>query len=107
MDLSLQHLLCYEDEGEDMLTSNRIVTEDESWVYHYQPGSKRASMQWKRPIPTSAKKVEVKPSGGKVMLSVFLESQRVLITRFQKREENMYSLSYCEVLLKLHGRLRL
>jgi hypothetical protein len=35
--LSLQHLLWYADEGEDML--NRIVAEDESWVHHnsYQP----------------------------------------------------------------------
>jgi hypothetical protein len=34
MGLSLQHLLQYED-GEDML--NGIVTDDESWMHHYQP----------------------------------------------------------------------
>jgi hypothetical protein len=45
MGLSLQHLLRYADEGEDML--NRIVTEDESWVHHYQLESKSASMHWK------------------------------------------------------------
>jgi hypothetical protein len=33
--LSLQHLLQYADEGEDML--DRIVTGDESYVHHYQP----------------------------------------------------------------------
>jgi hypothetical protein len=33
--LSLQHLLRYADEGEDIF--NRIVTRDESWVHHYQP----------------------------------------------------------------------
>jgi ribosomal protein S25 len=32
MGLSLQRLLRYADEGEDML--NRIVTADEQWVYH-------------------------------------------------------------------------
>jgi hypothetical protein len=48
MGLSLQHLLRYADEGEDML--NRIVTGDESWVHHYQPELERASMQWKHPI---------------------------------------------------------
>jgi hypothetical protein len=37
MGLSLQHLLWYADEGEDML--NWIVTGDESWVHHYQPKS--------------------------------------------------------------------
>jgi hypothetical protein len=35
MDLSLQHLLRYSDEGEDML--NGIGTGDESWVHHHQP----------------------------------------------------------------------
>jgi hypothetical protein len=34
MGLSLQHLLWYADEGEDLL--NRTVTGDESWVHHYQ-----------------------------------------------------------------------
>jgi hypothetical protein len=41
--LSLQHLSRYVyADGEDML--NRIVTGDESWMHHYQPESKRASM---------------------------------------------------------------
>jgi hypothetical protein len=42
MGLSLQHLLLYADEGEDMF--NRNVTVDESWVHHYQPESKRFSV---------------------------------------------------------------
>jgi hypothetical protein len=51
MGLSLQHLLCNADEGEDMF--NRIVTIDESWVHHYQPESKRASVRWKHPSSLS------------------------------------------------------
>jgi hypothetical protein len=43
MGLSLQHILGNAEEGEDML--NRIVIGDESWVHHYQPESKRASVQ--------------------------------------------------------------
>jgi hypothetical protein len=31
----IQHFLWYADDREDML--NRIVTGDDSWVYHYQP----------------------------------------------------------------------
>jgi hypothetical protein len=41
--LSLQHLLESADEGEDMF--NRTVTGDESWVRHYNPESKRTSIQ--------------------------------------------------------------
>jgi hypothetical protein len=38
----------YHNEGHDMLA--RIVTGDESWVHHYQPEAKHASMQWKHPV---------------------------------------------------------
>jgi hypothetical protein len=89
MGLSLQHLLRYADKGEDML--NRIVTHtgDESWVLHYQPESKCASMQWKHPSSPSTKWFKVPPSAGKVMLTAFLNSQGVLLARFQKRGENV------------------
>jgi hypothetical protein len=96
--MSLQHLLRYADE-EDML--NRIVTGDELWVHHDQLESKHASMQWNHPSSPSAKKFKVMPSAGKVMLSIFWDSQRVLLVNFQKHGENVNSASYCEVFLKL------
>jgi hypothetical protein len=58
MGLSLQHLR-YADEGEDMNILKRIVTVDESWVHHYQPELKHASMQWKHSSSPSTKKLEV------------------------------------------------
>jgi hypothetical protein len=82
---------------------NRIVTGDESWKHQYQTESKYASMRWKLPSSPSTKKFNVTstPSAGKVMLTVFWDSQGVLLAHFQKRGENMNSASYCEVLLKL------
>jgi hypothetical protein len=46
MGLSLQHLL-QDADGEYML--NRTVTRNESWVLHYQPKSKHASVQSQHP----------------------------------------------------------
>ena len=38
--------LCrYRKEGDAFLP--RIVTTDETWVFHYEPESKRQSMEWK------------------------------------------------------------
>jgi histone-lysine N-methyltransferase SETMAR len=87
---------------------NRIVIGDESWVHHYQPKSKRASMQWKLPNSPSTRKSKVTPSAGKVILTVFWDSQGVLLAHFQKRGENVNSASYeyCEVLLKLLDAIR-
>jgi hypothetical protein len=73
----------YEDEGEDRLTSNRIFTGDESRIHHYKPESKRASMQWKHASSPSTKYFKVTPSAGKVMLTVFGNSQGVLSAHFQ------------------------
>jgi hypothetical protein len=47
------------------------------------------------------KKLKVTPSAGKVMLTVFWDSQGVLLAQFQKYGENVNSASYCEVLLNL------
>jgi hypothetical protein len=80
---------------------NRIVTGDESWVHHYQPKSKHASVEWKHPSSPSARKFKVMPSAGKVMLTVFLDSRVILLAHFQKHGENMNSSSYYEVLMKL------
>jgi hypothetical protein len=56
-------------EEEDML--NGIFTGDESWVHHYQPESKHASMQWKHPSSPPNKKFTVAPSAWKIILTVF------------------------------------
>jgi hypothetical protein len=104
-ELSLQHFLRYVDEREDML--HRIVTGDKSWVHHYQPELKRASVQCKHPSSPSTKnfKLMSMPSAGKVMLTMFLDSQGVLFAHFHKRGENLNSSSYREVLLKLHDEI--
>jgi hypothetical protein len=47
------------------------------------------------------KKFKVTPLPGKVMLTVFWDSQGELLAHFQKRDENVNSASYCELLLKL------
>jgi hypothetical protein len=73
--LSLQRLLHYPDEREDMNTLNRTVTGAKSWVLHYQPESKRASAQWKHPSSPSTKMFKVMPSAGKIMLTIFRDSQ--------------------------------
>ena len=40
-------LSCYNNEGKEFLS--RTVTGDETWVHHYEPESKRQSMEWKHP----------------------------------------------------------
>ena len=38
----------YEAEGDSFL--DRIITGDETWCHHYEPESKRQSMEWRPPL---------------------------------------------------------
>ena len=49
-----EHLDRHVREGDAFL--HRTVTGDESWVYHYDPESKRKSIQWKNPSFPANKK---------------------------------------------------
>jgi hypothetical protein len=59
-------------------------------------------MLWKFPNSPSpsTKKFMVTPSAEKVMLTVFWDSQGVLLDHFQKRGRNVNCASHYEVLLK-------
>jgi len=67
----------YASEGEAFLT--RIVTGDKTWVHHFAPESKRQTMEWKHPGSPVKKKFKSQPSAGKVMLTIFWDSQGVIL----------------------------
>ncbi|GFQ86977.1 hypothetical protein TNCT_430841 [Trichonephila clavata] len=50
--LSLQHFLCYRDNGEDFLL--HIKDRDKTWCHHFQPEGKSVSLQWKHPKSPSS-----------------------------------------------------
>ncbi|GFQ91483.1 histone-lysine N-methyltransferase SETMAR [Trichonephila clavata] len=77
MAVSLKHLVRYHEDGNDFLF--RIVTGDETWVHHFTPESKAASMEWKHPSSPVRKKFKTTPSAGKVLLTVFWDAQGVLL----------------------------
>ena len=49
----------------------RLVTGDETWLHHWDPYTKKVSMQWKCPCSLPPKKFCTKPSASKVMATVF------------------------------------
>ena len=46
-DISRYLVSCYEDDPSDFI--ERDVTQDETWVHHFDPESKMQSKQWKHP----------------------------------------------------------
>ena len=61
----------------------RLVTGDETWLHHWDPDTKKESMQWKHPGSPPPKKFRTQPSASKVMATVFWDSKRDYIDRLQ------------------------
>jgi hypothetical protein len=59
----------YEVEGDSFL--DHIITSDEMWRYHYEPESKRQSMEWRHVNSPSKKELKMLPSVDKVTCTVF------------------------------------
>jgi hypothetical protein len=77
VEISQQFLeLC---EGQEEEIIQRIVTGDETWIHHYDPESKQESMQWKHKGSPPPKKFKVQHSAGKVMATVFWDSEGILL----------------------------
>jgi len=49
----------------------RLVTMDETWLYHYDPEKKQQSLEWRHSGSPRPKKFRVKKSAGKVFASIF------------------------------------
>ena len=60
-------------EGEGLTCLDRIITTDETWLFHYDPESKQESSVWKTPGSPPTKKVPVQKSGGKHMFVFFMD----------------------------------
>jgi hypothetical protein len=96
LDICYRHLVRYREEGDNFL--QRIVTGDETWVHHYQPKTTRKSMQWKYPSSPTAKKFKMQPSPGKLMLTIFWDSQGPILETYLERGTTVTSATYCDML---------
>jgi hypothetical protein len=95
MDSSLQHLLWYADEGEDML--NRIATGDEL---------QNRIREYFNAMEISEFTFNQYSISWEFMLIMFWDPQGVPLADFQKRIETVNSASYCEVPSKLPDAIR-
>ncbi len=85
---------------------NRVVTGDESWVYEYDPGNKRQSMEWRTPDEPQPKKARMSKSKGKSMLITFFDCQVVILKEWVPPGTNVNAVYYCKILRKLCKHIR-
>ena len=83
---------------EDPSILERIVTGNETWVHHYDPESKRQSMEWRHPSSPVQKKFKRQPSAKKVMLMLFWDMHGPILVHFQAHGQTVNSANYCAML---------
>ena len=84
----------------------RIITGDETWVHHYEPESKRQSMEWRHPSSPKTKKFKTEKSAGKIMATVFWDVHGMLLTDFSPQGATINSDAYIATLKRLKARIR-
>jgi hypothetical protein len=84
----------------------RIVTGDETWANHYEPETKRQSLEWHHPQSPRKKKFKTTPSAGRVMITVFWDIDGVILVDVMARGEIINSDASIKTLKKLKQRYR-
>ena len=85
---------------------SRVITGDESWVYGYNPETKRQSSQWKIPTSPRPKKARQMKSNLKSMNISFFDIKRIVRKEFVPTGQTVNSGFYCEVLWRLCEKVR-
>ncbi len=100
---ALEFLQAYEREVSSLI--GRIVTGDETWVHCSTPESKQQSMAWCEPGEPASKKAKVGHSANKIMATVFLDAEGVLI-KYHSKGHNVNQQTYQATLKKLRAAIR-
>ena len=84
----------------------RIVTGDEVWLFHFDPESKFESMQWRKRGSKPPLKVRAQKSAGKVMASIFWDSEGPLLVDYLEHGNTINAEYYSNLMRQLHQSIR-
>lgn len=87
----------------DFLTN--VITGDESWIFEYDPETKRQSQEWHTANSPRPKKARMSKSRIKTMLICFIDSNGVVHKEFVPEGETVNQHYYREVLERLRKRV--
>ncbi|UYV84200.1 hypothetical protein LAZ67_X001501 [Cordylochernes scorpioides] len=102
--LSSDNLALFEANPEEFV--NRFVTMNETWAHHFTPESKQQSMQWRHSGSPPLKKAKTVPSAGKVMVSVFWNSEGVLLLDFLNKGQTIIDNHYAILVKQLREAIK-
>ena len=84
----------------------RVITGDESWIFEYDPETKRQSHQWKTPALPRPKNARMSKLKVKVMLIVFFDIKCIVHFEFLPQGQTVNQYVYKEILRHLMRSVR-
>ena len=96
---SLDLIVQFDRDPENFL--DRRITGDETWIHHYDPESKQDSMEWLPKGSNPPLKPRTQPSAGKIMLTIFWDSDGALLTDYLPKGQSINGQYYAEILSRL------
>ena len=88
------------------ISSKKVITGDESWVYGYDPETKAQSSQWKSPESPRPKKARQSRSNVKVILTLLSEHEGVVHHEYAPPGQTITKDYYIEVFRRLRDAVR-
>jgi len=85
----------------DKMFFKHVIKGDETWIFEYDPDTKRQSLEWHTSESPRPKKVRMSKSKIKAMLICFLDSQGVVHKEFVPPGQTVNKQYYCEFLERL------
>jgi len=87
-------LECFWHDPNDFLS--RLVTMDETWLYHYGPETKQQSEEWQHSSSPRPKKFRVQKSTGKFLASIFWDQDGILLIDYLPKGQTINT-EYCSL----------
>ena len=85
---------------------SRLVTMNETWLYHYEPETKQQSIEWWHSGSPCPKKFRVQKSPGKILASIFWDQDGILLTDYLPKGPTINAVYYSSLLLQLKDILK-
>jgi len=86
---------------------SRLVTMDETWLYHSDPETKQQSMEWRHSgSPILPKKFRVQKSAGKFVASIFWDQDNILLIDYLPKGQTVNAEDYASLLVQLKDILK-
>jgi len=85
---------------------HKVITGDESWVFDYDPETKRQSEEWHTKSSPCPKKARMNRSRVKTMIIVFFDSSGIMHKEFVPPGQTVNHAFYKDVLEQLRKRVQ-